>query len=119
MSKSSLPSDPVPLARRLRRDGTAAERRLWRYLRNRGLDGHKFRRQHPIGGFVADFACVEAKLVVEVDGGQHGGTEDARRTAALRRHGFTVLRFWNNDVLANTEGVVETIRAHLAAPPPP
>ncbi|TVR97492.1 MAG: endonuclease domain-containing protein [Rhodospirillales bacterium] len=117
MRKLSPPSDSVPLARRLRRDGTDAERRLWRHLRNRGLDGHKFRRQHPIAGFVADFACVEARLVVEVDGGQHGGAADARRTAALHRHGFTVLRFWNNEVLVNTEGVIETIRAFLKAPP--
>jgi very-short-patch-repair endonuclease len=102
----------TPIARRLRRDRTEAEARLWRYLRNRQLEGVKFRFQSPVGPYVADFLCTEAKLIVELDGGQHGEQieKDAARTKMLEAAGYKVLRFWNNDVLANTEGVLETIR---------
>ena len=98
-------------ARALRARPTDAERKLWEVLRNQQLAGHKFRRQAPIGRYIADFVCFERKLVVEVDGGQHAiDTEkDAARTAWLKFQGFCVLRFWNNDVLGNTEGVVQTI----------
>ncbi len=96
---------------------TDAERCLWFQLRRHAL-GHQFRRQHPIGRHVTDFACIEARLVVEVDGGQHTPEADAARTAALGRAGYRVLRFWNNEVLENTEGVLLTIRATLATPPP-
>jgi len=85
---------------------TDAERRLWFLLRARQLNGHKFRRQHPVGSFVLDFACLEQKLAVEVDGGQHADSEqDQRRTAWLEAQGWRVIRFWNNDVLSNPEGV--------------
>lgn len=85
---------------------TEAEKRLWSILRNRQLAGLKFRRQHPIGRYVADFACFEHRLIVEADGGQHNeSTADEKRTAALNMAGWKVLRFWNNDILENLEGV--------------
>src|SRR5581483_2069745 len=94
-------------ARRLRKNSTAAETLLWLRLRDRRLDELKFRRQEPILGFTADFVCHERKLVIEIDGGQHDKQrdEDARRTRLLEQAGFRVLRFWNNDVLENMDGV--------------
>ncbi|WP_430442940.1 endonuclease domain-containing protein [Sphingorhabdus contaminans] len=102
----------TPVARILRRDRTEAEARLWRYLRNRQMEGLKFRFQSPVGPYVADFLCVEARLIIELDGGQHGVQieKDAARTRSLEAAGYSVIRFWNNEVLANTEGVVEAIR---------
>lgn len=102
-------------ARYLRRTMTDAERVLWRVLRDReAMRGCKFRRQHPVGPFVADSACLEARLLVEIDGGQHHeSVSDARRDAILRGKGFHVLRFWNNDVLQNLEGVCDMILKHL------
>ena len=92
---------------------TDAEAVMWRHLRGRSL-GVTFRRQHPIGPYFADFACLTTKVVVEVDGGQHAGSQhDARRDAFLRSEGFTVLRFWNNDVLLRTDAVLEVIRQHV------
>ena len=98
-------------ARTLRREMTNAECTLWRILRQRQLDGLRFRRQVPIGRHIADFVCHEAKLIIEVDGGQHDrqSEPEIRRTDFLRRQGFRILRFWNNDVLANPQGVRETI----------
>ena len=102
-------------ARHLRLNMTDAERHLWRQLRERQVLGSKFRRQHPVGPYVADFANIEAMLVVEVDGGQHAGsTEDITRTRFIETSGYRVLRFWNHDVLANIEGVMEVIRSALA-----
>src|SRR5438874_7037500 len=105
----------VQQARRLRRQMTDAERKLWAYIRNRQL-GVKFRRQMPIGRFIADFASEEAKLVVEVDGGQQAlvVARDSERTAAMAALGFLVLRFWNNEVLQNIDGVVGDINHTLA-----
>lgn len=104
----------TPVARKLRRNRTATEDRLWQALRNRQLDDAKFVFQFPIGPHVADFACRAARLVIEVDGGQHAGSPaDAARTRLIEAHGYTVIRFWNNDVLTNLEGVVEEIRAAL------
>jgi len=102
-------------ARHLRRNATDAERVLWNRLRRNQLNGHHFRRQVPIGAFVADFTCASKKLIVEVDGGQHAerAAADAIRTRYLEKEGYRVLRFWNNDVLCNTDGVVETILAAL------
>jgi very-short-patch-repair endonuclease len=83
-------------ARRLRRDATDAERRLWRILRDRRLEGYKFRRQRPIGPYVADFVSIRYRLIVEVDGSQHlDSATDARRTEWLERHGWRVVRVWN------------------------
>ena len=111
----------VRIARRLRSNPTDAEKRLWSRLRRKQLAGHRFRRQVPLGTYVVDFACLEARLIVEVDGGQHGeqGKRDAARTAWLEAQGFRVLRFGNNDVLENTDGVFAAIRVALSALPPP
>jgi very-short-patch-repair endonuclease len=103
----------TPIARNLRVNGTEAERRLWHYLRNRQVEGAKFRRQEPSAGSVADFVCEQARLVVELDGGQHTPEKDAPRTRLFEANGYTIIRFWNHDVLANTEGVVEEIRQML------
>ena len=97
--------------RRLRRNSTDAERLLWSRLRNRELDGLKFKRQVEIAGKVADFACADARLVIELDGSQHSGreVEDGERTRVLAAAGYLVLRFWNNEVLTNLDGVLEVI----------
>ncbi len=96
--------------RELRESATAAERRLWSVLRHRRLPGYKFRRQHPIGPFIVDFACTTHHLVIEADGGQHKeNPADARRTAWPEREGWRVIRFWNNDILTNTEGLLTAI----------
>jgi very-short-patch-repair endonuclease len=94
---------------------TDAERAMWRYLRLRQLDGHKFRRQVRIGPYIADFACLRAQIVVEVDGGQHADARayDSRRDDFMRGQGYRILRFWNNDVLSNMEGVWEVIAAEF------
>jgi adenine-specific DNA-methyltransferase len=109
----------TPLARTLRRNQTAAEKRLWRHLRNRGLAGHKFRRQYPIGPYIADFVCLEKYLVVEADGGQHveRAAEDERRTGFIEAQSFKVLRFWNHDVLRETEAVLKVILNELIEHP--
>ena len=108
-------------ARRLRHDATDAERVLWRHLRSRQVQGLKFRRQFPIAGFIADFACVEARLVIELDGGQHADrvVEDQARSARLVVNGYRVLRFWNDDVLKRTEDVLAEIWRQVLTPPQP
>ncbi|BDU18413.1 endonuclease domain-containing protein [Lysobacter auxotrophicus] len=102
-------------ARKLRRNATDAEVELWRHLKGRRFDGHKFRRQFPIAGYVADFACVEAKLVIELDGGQHLEAQhyDEWRTRRMNTNGYRVLRFWNDDVLLRPNLVLEDILRHL------
>ena len=113
---SGRPHKQRARARQLRQDATDAERRLWSALRDRRLSGYRFRRQYPIGPFIADFACTRHQLIVEADGGQHADSEaDRRRTSWLEGEGWRVLRFWNNDVLANTNGVIETILRELEA----
>ena len=104
----------VARARKLRRNSTDAERTLWRALRSK-LPQFKWRRQMPVGPYFADFACFAEKLIVEIDGGQHANaTEyDERRSAFLESQRYRVLRFWNNDVLANTDGVLEEIARTL------
>src|SRR5258706_11038588 len=105
---------PNQNAHRLRRDSTDTERRLWAVLRDRRLAGYRFRRQHPIGRFIVDFACTKHRLIVEADGSQHADSEsDRERTAWLEEQGWRVLLFWNNDVLTNTNGVVETVLKEL------
>jgi very-short-patch-repair endonuclease len=106
-------------ARRLRSDATDAERALWRKLRSRSLDGHIFVRQEPVGPYTVDFICREARLIIEVDGGQHADNpHDVVRDQWLTSHNYRVLRFWNNDVLGNVAGVLETIATALADGPP-
>ena len=107
----------VVRARRLRRNMTPAENVLWRELRNRRLCGAKFRRQKPMGHYIVDFICDEAKLIVEIDGGQHGieasRANDSVRTRWLEARGYRVMRFWNPDVLKNMEGVLSAISEEL------
>ncbi len=107
------------IARKLRADSTGPEHILWRALRER-LPDYKFRRQHPVGNRIADFACPEKKLVIELDGSQHADelAADQKRTAELAAHGYRVIRFWNNDVTQNLVSVLETIYCELEAPPP-
>ena len=110
-------------ARNLRLAMTDAERRLWTHLRRRQLSGAYFRRQHPVGDYVADFCCADLKLIVEVDGSQHADDADAARDAWLEARGYRVLRFWNNEVLLQTQGVLEKVLATItelqASRPPP
>lgn len=115
------PEQQTNRARTLRVGQTDAEQRLWQQLRDRRLDGFKFRRQHGIGTYIVDFVCIEAKLIVEVDGGQHAdqAVYDAKRTAWLAASGYRVMRFWNNEVLENLEGVLESIRSELDPSPQP
>ena len=103
-------------ARSLRIGMTDVERLLWYSLRYKQLNGHRFRRQHPIGKYIADFACIEQKLVIELDGGQHQDqtTYDEQRTALIETQGWLVLRFWNNDVLNNLDGVLTKIAEALS-----
>jgi very-short-patch-repair endonuclease len=97
-------------ARQLRQTSTDAERRLWSVLRNRQLSDYKFRRQHPIGPYVADFACTKHHLIIEADGGQHQeSAHDERRDAWLARTGWRVLRFWNDDIRQNPDSVASII----------
>jgi len=119
--------DPrVPRARRLRRDMTDAERKLWWHLRRLPIEHSHFRRQATIGPYFADFACHERRLIIEVDGAQHNEPEnvarDAERSAYLRSQDYRILRFWNNDVLKNIDSVMEAILVAMhqyeASPPP-
>jgi very-short-patch-repair endonuclease len=100
-------------ARALRNAATDAERRLWQWLRGAALDGARFRRQVPLGGYIADFLCPRLRLVVELDGGQHNDAGqadyDTRRTAAFAARGYRVLRYWNHEVMRDTEAVVADI----------
>ena len=103
-----------PHAGRLRRDMTEVERTLWFAVRDRRLGGFKFRRQATVGRYVVDFLCVEAGLVVELDGGQHDAGRDAARTASIEARGLRVVRFWNSEVVENLDGVLERIGGALA-----
>jgi very-short-patch-repair endonuclease len=103
----------TPVARKLRRNQTEAEKRLWWHLQNRQLEGAKFVRQETIGPHIADFACRNARIAIELDGGQHGDAADAPRTEVIEAFGYRILRFWNDDVMRNTEGVLEIIRQKL------
>jgi very-short-patch-repair endonuclease len=108
-------SQTLKFARQLRRNQTDAEKLLWSKLRNRALDGRKFRRQVPVGNYITDFLCSEAMLIVELDGGQHAEQQnyDQRRTRWLESQGFNILRFWNNDVLLNIGGVCDAVLAAI------
>ncbi|MGE0356561.1 MAG: endonuclease domain-containing protein [Burkholderiales bacterium] len=124
MPRRALPRpDPAGLAfaRGLRTRTTEAENRLWYFLRDRRFRGAKFRRQVPVGPYVVDFLCVSAALVVEVDGGQHSERvdRDEARSRFLEAKGFRVLRFWNDEVMGNIEGVMEVIAHGLTPDPSP
>ncbi len=113
-------------ARRLRNQGTDAERYLWRHLCHRQIAGHRFRRQVPVAGFIVDFACLEAKVIVELDGGQHTQNVeyDEQRDRLIEAQGFRVLRFWDNQVFKETQAVLQEIMRALEmscphpSPPP-
>jgi very-short-patch-repair endonuclease len=115
-----MTSHEATLAKNLRKRSTDAERSLWRHLRSKQIEGLKFKRQEPIGKYIVDFVCSEKSIVIEVDGGQHSESVDSERDAWLRSQGFTVLRFWNHEVLANIEGVLDmTLRTCSRRPPSP
>ena len=120
MVRYERPPLAAPRAHAMRRAMTDAERKLWFLLRSRRLGGAKFRRQAPVGPFIADFVCLSRKLIVEADGGQHfvSGRDEAR-DRWLIQEGFVVLRYANNDILSNAEGVLTDIAAKLTAPPHP
>ena len=111
---------PITTARNLRKRLTDTERFLWSQLRARQIEGCKFRRQTPIGKYIVDFVCHEQRVIVEVDGGQHSekAEEDRIRDKWLGEQGYRILRFWNNEVLTNIEGVLEVIRDNCKSPPP-
>ena len=108
-----------PHARPLRHRMTDAERTMWFELRDRRLGGLKFKRQWTIGQHVVDFCCIDRRLIVEIDGGQHNRDSDALRTAALEQAGYRVVRFWNNEVSENLEGVLKTLLGELETDPHP
>jgi very-short-patch-repair endonuclease len=116
-----MSSQQITKAREFRRDSSRPEKVRWELLRNRRLGGIKFRRQHPIGPYFADFACISAKLVIEVDGEHHAYQveRDARRTAFMESQGWRVLRFWSNEVLESPEGIWVAIELALSKPAPP
>lgn len=107
------------LSKNLRKNQTDAEIKMWRHLKNRNLAGFKFRRQCPIGPYIVDFVCLEKMLIVEIDGGQHAIQiqKDARRTKNLEMRGFSVMRFWNNEVLAGMDSVLNAILMSLVSSP--
>jgi very-short-patch-repair endonuclease len=108
----------IKRARTLQHNSTDAEIKLWSHIRAKQLEGFKFRRQQPLGNYIVDFICLEKRLIVELDGGQHATNrdKDIERDNWLTNEGFHVLRFWNNDVLINHEGVLSEIRRYLLAP---
>ncbi|MDR3470773.1 MAG: DUF559 domain-containing protein [Devosia sp.] len=120
MRGAKLSAGRVVRARRLRKNETDAEHKLWNALRDRRLGDAKFVRQYPIGRYVADFVCRDAMLVIEVDGGQHADSqEDEARTALMNMRGYSVLRFWNNEVLQNLFGCLQVVDGILRGNPSP
>lgn len=102
----------------LRTNLTDAEQKIWHHLRQRQINNLKFRRQQIIGNTIVDFACLEKRLIIEIDGGQHNEITDRKRTEFLENEGYKILRFWNNDVLTNIDGVLEKILTELNISPP-
>jgi len=110
----------IKLAKALRKNPTESEQLLWKHLRMKQLEGVKFRRQEPIDNYIVDFISLEHRLVIEIDGSQHAESKaDLQRDEYLKREGFKVLRFWNNEVLNNIEGVIETVFNELKEHPSP
>jgi len=111
------------LAKGLRKKSTDAEKLLWSRLRAGRCEGMKFRRQHPVGQYIVDFVCLERKLIIELDGGQHALPDEARkdrqRDAWLEKEGYTVVRFWDNEVLMKKNGILDAIRERLNRTPSP
>ena len=105
------------LARELRKNSTIQERRLWNLLKNRQFHNLKFKRQQPMGNYIVDFICKEAKIIVEIDGGQHNEPEnikaDEERTKFLEQLGYKVIRFWNNEIYENIEGVIKKLEQEI------
>ena len=116
MANPPLPTRTRDNAKRLRREMTDAERRLWKHLRAGRLEGFKFRRQHPVPPYVLDFCCVEVGLAIELDGSQHSEARDASRSRYLESQGWRIVRFWDNDVLNKADAVVEAIWNILPRP---
>ena len=110
----------ITLGKALRKRPTDAEQLLWMHSRMKQMEGLKFRRQQPIDNYIVDFVCFENRIVIEVDGGQHAAenSKDRERDSYLQQFGFKVLRFWNNEVLQNTNGVLEIIRENCLSHPP-
>ena len=110
-------NDKNILARNLRKNSTIHEKRLWNLLKNRQFHNLKFKRQHPIGDYIIDFICKEIKLIIEIDGGQHNEPEsinyDNERTEFLNSLGYKVLRFWNNEIYENIDGVLLKIKQEI------
>jgi len=110
-------------ARNLRNNSTLEERRLWNLIKNKKINGLKFRRQFPIDKYVVDFVCIEIKLAIEIDGGQHNEPQniqyDKYRTKFLNKLGYTVIRFWNNDIYKDIDGVIEEIKRTIELLTPP
>ena len=119
--RRGYPRHALTAARTLRRNRTDAEGLLWHYLRNKQLDGYRFRRQQPIGRYIVDFACLSRKVLIELDGGQHAEqtSRDEKRDAFLRARGYRVLRFWNTEVFENCFGVLQRVWETVAGDPPP
>jgi very-short-patch-repair endonuclease len=114
-----LTNNFITIVKNLRKRSTDAEKLLWKHLRSKQLEGLKFRRQQPLGNYIVDFVCFEKQIVIEVDGGQHAEERiDKERDRWLNREGFKVLRFWNNEVLQNSKGVLEVIRENCLNHPP-
>ncbi len=115
-----MSNDTQYISKTLRKRLTDAEKALWRHLRAKQLEGFKFRRQEPIGKYIVDFVCYERGIIIEIDGGQHSveKEKDNERDGWFEGQGFKVLRFWNNEVLNNTQGVLEVIRDYCLSHPP-
>ena len=109
----------IAIAKKLRINSTDTEKYLWKYLRGKQLTGFKFRRQHLIGKYIVDFVNLERKIIIELDGGQHlENKKDELRDKWLKERGYDVLRFWDNEVLTNVEGVLEVIKEKISSPSP-
>ena len=117
--KAKLKNNNIKIAKNLRKNVTDTEKYLWKYLKGNQLEGFKFRRQHPIGKYIVDFVNTERRIIIELDGGQHlENKKDKLRDRWLEEQGYEVLRFWDNEVLNNVEGVLEFIREKLSSPSP-
>jgi very-short-patch-repair endonuclease len=120
--KSNMTDRLISLAKDLRKRLTATEQHLWKHLRGKQFEGLKFKRQQPVGKYIVDFMCFEKKIIIELDGGQHmqllEKQKDGERDAWFEAQGYTILRFWDNEVLMNTRGVLEVISTYCQEHPP-